>query len=283
LPSEYSEIAERGFIPTISSYEEAHRFSRVAPAGAPIHFKVNTGMGRLGVWYEEAEKVLKQICKLPLSIQSISTHLPSADTDPSYTRTQIALFKKIVTRLLLLVPNAEVHFLNSAGFLRFSKETYDSIRLGLMLYGVSPLSRLQKLLRPAMTWKAKVCLVHKLPKGSTISYGRTYCAPRNLTIAILPVGYGDGYPRQVSGKRAFVLIKGKQAPLLGRVTMDQIVVDVTDIANVRIGTEAVLIGKQKNQEITATSLAAKADTISWHLFTGITERVHRCYQGSLST
>ncbi|MFZ4115793.1 MAG: alanine racemase [Chthoniobacterales bacterium] len=279
LPSEYPEIAKRGFIPTISSYEEARCFSKVAPVGAPIHFKVNTGMGRLGVWHEEAEKILKQICKLPLSIQSISTHLPSADTDPRYTRMQIALFQKIVMRLHLLAPTAEVHFLNSAGFLRFPQETYDSVRLGLMLYGVSPLPRLQKLLRPAMTWKAIVCLVHKLPKGSTISYGRTYVAPRDLTVAILPVGYGDGYPRQVSGKGAFVLIKGKRAPILGRVTMDQMVVDVTTIPNVRIGTEAVLIGKQKKQEITATSLAAKANTISWHLFTGITGRVHRCYQG----
>jgi alanine racemase len=279
LPSEYFAIAEHGFIPTISSYEEAHLFAKVAQAGALIHFKINTGMGRLGAFYASAEKTLKKICRLPLTIQSISTHLPSADTDPRYTRQQIRLFRKIVIPLLALAPHAEVHFLNSAGFLRFPKEAYETIRLGLLLYGISPVPRLQKLLRPAMTWKATICLVHKLPKGSTVSYGRTYCAPRDITVAILPVGYGDGYPWQVSENGAFVLIKGKRAPILGRVTMDQIVVDVTSITNVKVGDEAVLIGKQGKYEIKANELAAKANTITWHLFTGINDRVHRCYYG----
>ena len=279
LPSEYPAIAEHGFIPTISSYEEARRFAKVAPAGALIHFKINTGMGRLGAFYETAEKTLKKICRLSLTIQSISTHLPSADTDPHYTRQQIRLFRKTVTPLLVLAPHAEIHFLNSAGLLRFPQEAHETVRLGLLLYGISPMPHLQKLLRPAMTWKATICLVHKLPKGSTVSYGRTYCAPRDIRVAILPLGYGDGYPRQVSGNGAFVLIKGKRAPVLGRVTMDQIVVDVTSITNVKVGDEAVLIGKQGKHEIRATELAAKANTISWHLFTGISNRVHRCYRG----
>lgn len=278
LPSEYREIGQHGFIPTISSYEEASYFAKVAPSHAPIHFKVNTGMGRLGAWHADAEKILKRICRLPLSIQSISTHLPSADTEPHYTRLQVASFKKMLKALRLLAPAAAVHFLNSAGLLRLPKEAHDSVRIGLILYGVSPLPRLQKLLRPAMTWKAAVCWITKLPKGSTVSYGRTYCASRDLTVAILPVGYGDGYPRHVSGNNATVLIKGKHAPILGRVTMDQIVVDITNIARVKIGEEAVLVGKQGKQEITATALASKADTISWHLFTGITDRVHRLYK-----
>ncbi|MDH4469669.1 MAG: alanine racemase [Verrucomicrobiae bacterium] len=279
LPSEYSAIAEHGFIPTISSYEEARRFAKVAPVGALIHFKINTGMGRLGAFYETAEKTLKKICRLPLTIQSISTHLPSADSDLGYTRQQIRLFRKTMIPLLALAPHAEIHFLNSAGLLRFPQEAHETVRLGLLLYGVAPLPRFQKLLRPAMTWKATICFIHKLPKGSSVSYGRTYCAPRDIRVAILPVGYGDGYPRQVSGNGAFVLIQGKRAPILGRVTMDQIVVDVTSIANVKVGDEAVLIGKQGKHEITATELAAKANTISWHLFTGITNRVHRCYHG----
>lgn len=130
-----------------------------------------------------------------------------------------------------------------------------------------------------MTWKATVCLVHNLPKGSTVSYGRTYCAPRNIRVAILPVGYGDGYPRQVSGKGASVLIQGKLAPIIGCVTMDQMMIDVTHLANIKVGDQAVLMGTQGNKQITAQEIATKADTISWHLLTGITQRVRRSYYG----
>lgn len=278
LPSEYMAVAEHGFIPTISSYEEAHLFSKVAPHNAPIDFKINTGMGRLGVFYTEAEETLARITALPLSIQSISTHLPSADSDASYTRRQLSLFKKLLPPLRTLAPEASVHVLNSAGVLRFAEHAYDDVRIGLMIYGVAPIASFQKLLQPAMIWKTVISLITKIPKESHISYGGTYQAPRNLTVAVLPVGYGDGYPRQVSGKEAYVLIEGKRAPVLGRVTMDQIMVDVSRIKNVRIGTEVVLLGKQGTQEITATELASKAETIAWHLFTGITERVHRVYK-----
>ncbi len=277
LPSEYAAIAEHGFIPTISSYEEARLFSKVAPCNAPIDFKINTGMGRLGAFYTEAEKTLAQITALPLSIQSISTHLPSADSDVSYTRRQLALFKKLLPPLRAWAPKASVHVLNSAGLLRFSEHAYDDVRIGLMIYGVAPIASFQKLLRPAMTWKTVISFITKIPKGSHISYGGTYQAPHDLTVAILPVGYGDGYPRQVSGKGAYVLLQGKRAPILGRVTMDQLIVDISRIKYVRIGTEVVLLGKQGTQQITATEFATKAETIAWHLFTGITERVHRTY------
>jgi len=279
LPNEYSQIAEHGFIPTISSFSEALDFSKVVPPGAAIHFKVNTGMGRLGVLSDLAEETLERITSLPLVIESISTHLPSADTDRCYTRKQLALFKKTLKTLRPLAPRAKIHCLNSAGLLHFPEEAYDTIRLGILLYGVSPLAQLQKILRPAMTWKATVCLVHNLPKGSTVSYGRTYCAPRNIRVAILPVGYGDGYPRQVSGKGASVLIQGKLAPIIGCITMDQMMIDVTHLANIKVGDQAVLMGTQGTKQITAQEIATKADTISWHLLTGITQRVRRSYYG----
>lgn len=276
LPSEYAALAKHGFIPTISSFEEAALFAKKSfPKKSAINFKINTGMGRLGVFYTDAEKTLARIQKLPLTIAQLSTHLPSADSDVVSTRRQLELFKKIVLPLQRLAPRASIHVLNSAGLLRYSEYLYDHARLGLMLYGISPIPSFQKLLQPVMTWKTVVALITTIPKGSGVSYGSTYHAPRNLKVAVLPVGYGDGYPRQLSEKGAFVLICGKKAPVLGRVTMDMIMVDVSHLKNIRIGTEVVLLGKQKNQEITALSLAAKADTISWHLLTGITERVHR--------
>ena len=279
LLSEYAEIAHHGFIPTISSYEEALHFSKTASKrkNLLIHFKVDTGMGRLGAWYPDAEKILTKIKKLPLTIQSISTHLPSADSEKDFTQKQLSTFKKLLPSLRILAPSASVHVLNSAGLLRFSSHHHELVRVGLMLYGISPTRSLQKLLQPVMTWKARVSLVSKIKKGCTISYGRTYKAPHDLTVAVLPVGYADGYPRQLSGHGAEVLINGKRCPVLGIVTMDQIMVDVSRAGRVRAGSEAVLLGKQKKAEITATNLAEKAGTISWHLFTGITERVHYVY------
>jgi len=280
LPWEYPIIAKKKFIPTISSFEEAKAFAAEAPARAPIHVMIDTGMGRLGIAATKAERVVRQIAKLPLTIQSFSTHLPSADDDMRGTRAQLEAFEKIIARLQRIVPHAEVHALNSAGVLRFPKNAHELVRVGLMLYGVSPIPAFQKLLRPVMTWKAHVTLVHKLAKGSTISYGKTFTAPRDLVIAVLSVGYADGYPWQLSNKKVYVLIDGRRCPLLGRVTMDQIVVDVSRAGKISVGSEVVLLGKQKNQEITASWLAAKAGTIPWHLLTGIGERVKRCFTES---
>lgn len=278
LPAEYPAIAKHGFIPTISSYEEALLFSKVAPADASIHFKINTGMGRLGVWHANAKKTLLSISKLPLSIQSISTHLPSADSEAKFTRAQIAFFKNLLPDLKKHVPNAFIHLLNSAGLLRFPEEAHDAVRIGLLLYGSSPIASEQKLLRPVMTWKAHISLISHLPKGSSVSYGRTYRASTAITSAILPVGYADGYPRHLSGKKAYVLIKGKRAPILGRVTMDQIMVDISKIRNVRIGDEVVLLGQQGRETILASDLAKKAETIAWDIFTGVSSRVSYFYK-----
>ncbi|MBX9577197.1 MAG: alanine racemase [Chthoniobacterales bacterium] len=277
LPCEYPIIAKKKMIPTISSFEEARAFATVAPAGAPIHVMIDTGMGRLGVAAAQAVQVVHKIAKLPLTIQSFSTHLPSADDDVRGTRMQLAAFKKIVSQLQAIVPDAKVHALNSAGVLHFSKEAHCTVRVGLMLYGVSPVPTFQKLLRPVMTWKARVTLIQKLSKGATISYGKTFIAPHDLAVAILPVGYADGYPRQLSNQGACVLINGRRCPVLGRVTMDQIVVDISRAGKVSVGDEVVLLGKQKDQKIGASWLASKAGTIPWHLFAGIGERVHRCY------
>ena len=284
LPAEYGEIARHGFIPTISSLREARLFAKKAPRRAPIHFKVDTGMGRLGALIGEAEETLQAISRLSLTIHSISTHLASADSDRAATLKQLKEFERLLPLLLAHAPKAKVHVLNSAATMLYPERSGDLVRAGLALYGISPIPRFQKLLRPVLAWKASVTFIHDLPKGHRISYGGTYTAPRNLTVAVLPAGYADGYPRQLSGKGASVLIRGKRCPVLGRVTMDQIMVDVSAVKGIKVGDEAVLVGKQGQKgkgkaEITATEVAQKADTIPWHLFCGITARVAYQYKG----
>jgi alanine racemase len=278
LPSEYREIGRSRFIPTISSLNEARLFAKAAPKGAPIHFKIDTGMGRLGALPEEAVGILAAITKLPLTIQSISTHLSSADSDSKCTLKQLKRFDQLLHRLRSLAPEARIHALNSAGTMLHTSKKEDLVRVGLALYGVSPLATFQKLLRPVLSWNASVTYLHNLPKGHRISYGGTFIAPRTMKVAVLPAGYADGYPRHLSGKGAEVLIRGKRCPLLGRVTMDQIMVDVSKIKGVKVGDEAVLVGKQGREELTATEVAQKADTIPWHLFCGITARVAYKYR-----
>jgi alanine racemase len=281
LPSEYAEIARHGFIPTISSLEEARLFGKAVPRGsqASIHFKVDTGMGRLGAHPEEAFSILREIRKLPLTLHSISTHLSSADSDRKMTKKQLGEFENLISYLRDFDPKVPIHVLNSAGTMLFPAHARDLVRVGLALYGISPVPRFQKLLRPALSWKASVTFLNDLPKGHGISYGSTYRTPRKMKVAVLPVGYADGYPRQLSGKGTTVLLDGKSCPVLGRVTMDQIMVDVSAVKGIRVGDEAVLVGKQGKQEITATEVARKADTIPWHLFCGITGRVAYLYKG----
>jgi alanine racemase len=279
LPSEYVQIGRHGFIPTISALHEARLYSKSAPKGSPIHFKIDTGMGRLGCSPIEAASILAQMKRLPVTLHSISTHLPSADSDYSFTVAQLERFEHLIKSLRKTAPGIPIHVLNSAATMLFPRSTQDIVRVGLALYGISPLQRFQKNLQPALTWKAAVTFIHAIPKGQGISYGGTYKAPRNLRVAVLPVGYADGYPRQLSGKGAVVLIRGKKCPVLGRVTMDQIMVDVSSVKGIKVGDEAVLVGKQEKTEITATEVAAKADTIPWHLFCGITARVAYTYKG----
>lgn len=279
LPSEYREIGRRGFIPTLSSAEEAALFARSAPKGSRVHFKVDTGMGRLGALPRKALPTLRAILKAGLAVHSISTHLSSADSDGKTTRRQLETFAKLLPDLQVLVPDAAIHALNSAGTMLHSSEPGDLVRVGLALYGVSPLPDYRKLLRPALSWKARVTFLHSIPQGHRISYDGTFTASRSMKVAVLPAGYADGYPRQVSGNSAYVLIKGKRCPVLGRVTMDQIMVDVSKVPGVKVGDKAVLVGKQGRDEITATEVAAKAGTIPWHLFCGITARVAYRYKG----
>lgn len=277
LPAERPLAA--GFIVTVSSVEEAAAFASFGPVR--VNFKIDTGMGRIGASRESAIDHLRAIMRLPgLQIYSISTHLPSPDEDPEFTRGQLASFAGMARQCREIAPDARIHSLNSAGLLAFPEHAADIVRAGLVLYGASPLPEFQHRFLPVLTWKARVTLVRCLPAGAGISYGRTFLTTRPTRIAMLAVGYADGFPRHASGKETPVLIGGARHPVVGRVTMDQIVVDITDGGEtIAPGDEAVIIGRQGEDEISAAELASRAGTIPWEIFTGITGRVARIYAG----
>jgi alanine racemase len=277
LPDERPTIAERRFIPTISALEEAQEFSRLGSIA--INFKIDTGMGRMGVIENEALGTFKTIAGLPnITIHSVSTHMPVSDQDAEYTRDQLARFSKIVRQLRVeLKGDYKAHVLQSAGTLAFNQEPFEIVRAGIILYGISPLAEFQKLLRPVMTWKTRIGLIRDMPKGSSISYGRTYITPRPMRVATLTAGYADGYPRHLSNRDAAVLLRGQRCPLLGRVTMDLMLIDVSNVDNVQVGEEIVLMGREANAEIACAELAEKADTITWEIVTRIGARVRRVF------
>jgi len=276
-PEERSVIAEHGFVPTISSLEEAEAFNRFGPV--VINFKIDTGMGRMGVVEDQALEVFKKVAALPnINIHSISTHMPVSNEDEEYTRDQLVRFQNILEQIRAEFPGTyKAHVLQSAGTLAHNAQTFDIVRAGIVLYGISPLPEFQNLLKPAMTWKTRIALVRDIPKGSSVSYGRTFITPREMRVATLSAGYADGFPWQLSNRGAAMLVRGKRCPLLGRVTMDLMVIDVTNIDGVQVGDEVVLMGCDGNEEISCAELAEKAGTIPWEIVTRIGARVRRVY------
>ncbi|MEI6352238.1 MAG: alanine racemase [Verrucomicrobiota bacterium] len=286
LPEERETMVRSGFIPVISTVEEARAYAAYVGADAPplaVHLAVDTGMGRIGVWQDEAVTVGMAISQIPgIRLSGVATHLPVADEDLEWTQGQLRQWESVVRGLRergLDLP--VVHSLNSAGIIQFgpgaAASKGDLVRAGLMLYGSSPLPEFQAKLRPVLSWKSRITLLRDVPEGRSVSYGRTYVTPRPMRIATVAVGYGDGYPRHLSNAGAEVLVGGQRCAILGRVTMDQILVDVSAVTAVAEGAEVVLLGIQGSEEISAAELANKAGTIPWEIFTGIGTRVVRRY------
>jgi alanine racemase len=205
--------------------------------------------------------------------------MPVSDVDAEYTKDQLVRFRKLVEQLRVAVPgNAfKAHVLQSAGTLGFNETVDEIVRAGVVLYGISPLPEFQKILKPAMTWKTRIGLIRDVPKGASISYGRTFITPKPMRVATLTAGYADGYPRHLSNVGAEMLVRGKRCPLLGRVTMDLMVIDVSNLSDVDLGDEVVLMGKQGDAEIQCVELSDKAGTITWEITTRIGQRVKRVF------
>jgi alanine racemase len=278
LPAERAPIAEGGFIPSISTLEEARDFDRAGKnAPVAINLVIDTGMGRMGVVQAQASELFRQIIALAnVKMHSVSTHLPVSDEDEAFTRNELAEFSTLVEKLRAEFPvKFQVHALPSAGVLAYSNPPFDVVRTGLILYGISPLAEFQKLLRPVMTWKTHIALIRDMPAGHGISYGRTFITPREMRVATLSAGYADGYPRHLSNRDAVVLVRGKRCSLLGRVTMDLMMIDVSHIEDAAVGNEVVLMGRQGDEEISVSELAERAGTITWEITTRIGARVRR--------
>ena len=263
---------------SVSSIAEVEHYQDAAKrfeTRCNLHAVADTGMGRMGIapdqWPELIAAILaSENCEL----EGVCTHFPNADEDPDFTRQQIQTFHHLTASHS---SKHEIHLANSAGIIDFSRDIENAtlVRAGLSLYGVSPQCENSIDLQPVLTWKSRVTLVRDIAAGTSISYGSTYRAPKQMTVATIAVGYGDGYPRQLSGSGIEVLIGGRRCPLLGRVTMDQIVVDVSHLPEVRHGAEVVLMGAQGEEFLSAFELASKAGTIPWEIFTGLTNRVER--------
>jgi len=289
LPDEVETAAQDEVMPAISTLDEARRFSVVAQRlrrPVRIHLKVDTGMGRLGAPPEQARALADEASRLPgIEVCGLYTHYSSVEDDREFSRAQRKRFGQLLQSFLKAGMKLEfVHANNSGALLLERQSTYNTVRPGLLVYGIAPpgqrpvASSLNRHLRPALSWKCRVSLVKEIPKGTPLSYGRAFIAKRSMHVATLTAGYGDGYLRSGSN-RAQVLVHGARCPVLGRITMDQMMVDVSALPDAEAGDEVVLIGRQGQQTITANELAEWCGTVPWEVLTNITYRVPRLYRG----
>ena len=274
-----------GIRPTIFSLEEAQALSSHAQQQgviASLHLAVDTGMSRIGFQAtEEAADICGQIAKLPsIEVEGLFSHFATADSeDLTRSRAQAALFDRFAEMLRHRGVCVKIHHLdNSAGIMNFDGH-YQMVRSGIITYGMYPSSEVSPellALTPALSWHSRVSHVKTLPAGRQISYGGTYVTIKDTRVATVPVGYADGYRRALSSK-FYVLIHGKKAPILGRVCMDQMMVDVTDIPETAVNDSVTLIGTDGCETITMEQIAAAADSFNYEFTCGISRRVCRCY------
>ena len=283
LEPQVKQIIDHQLMPTVGTLDFAkalNQYAKRKKKRIDIHVKVDTGMGRLGVWHEEAFEFIKKVSAYGhLRIMGIFTHFPAADTDRSFTKEQLKLLYGLVTRLDrigLIIPF--VHATNSMGLAGYQTHVVNLARPGLMLYGLYPHKSLQKKiqLKPVLNIQSRVIFLKKIKKGQSISYGRTFFTKKDIRVAIIPIGYNDGYFRALSN-RASVLIGGHRCPVIGCVTMDQVIVDVSCVKMIRLGDPVTVLGPQKKENISADELAKYAGTINYEIVCSLGNRLPRIY------
>ncbi len=285
FPNEEDAVVRYHLTPVVFETDPLLRLSKVASKRGrtvKVHLKVDTGLGRLGVPFDQFPIFLKAVKRIPkIEIEGILSHFSMTDCEEDYSAFQWEKFQQA-----LAIAQQEgvkcryVHMSNSANLTLFPQYSGSMVRPGIMLYGAYPSAQIGKLvnLKPVLTWKTRIHFIKKVPAGARISYGGTYVTQRESLIATLPVGYADGYNTRLSN-RGEVIIRGKRAPVVGRVCMDLIMVDVTDIPGVSKGDEVILIGQQAKEKVTVDEMARKIDSIPYEILCLIGKRVPRVYKG----
>ena len=275
----HRDIIAAGLTPVLYEIDEASAFEAVAD-GRPIdvHLKVDTGMGRLGVPLSELTDFLKDLRRFPsIRVAGLMTHLSTADCDPEYVAEQLQGFKRAegLVRRFGHEPSV-LHAANSAALFRHPETHFDWVRPGISLYGYPGSDSIDAPLRPAMRWRTEVLRIRRLQPGESAGYGRSFRAPRETLLGTIPLGYGDGLLRSASN-RGHVLIRGVRCPIVGNIAMDLTTVDVSQVAGVARGDEALLLGEQEGAVLDAGDLAAAAGTIPYEVLTNVSRRVPRVY------
>lgn len=281
LEAELEEIIKYDLTPRISVLEIAQKLNQIAKQAnkiVKIHIEIDTGMGRTGIKPSDAEEFAKQIKQLKnLEIEGIFTHFASADTNPEYTDLQIMAFNNTVEKLERLgIKFRYIHSSASSGILNYLEKTKGNlIRPGIILYGYMPNENMQNKIdvKPTAVLKSKVVFIKDVEKGTSISYGGKYITPKDSKIATIPLGYADGIRRSLSNKGR-VYIKGKYAPIVGVVCMDNFMVDVTNIPDIKVGEEVII---WDNKNIMLEEIANICDTINYEILCTIGKRVQRKY------
>jgi len=284
LPDGIGEALEHAVSLTVCDTDLADDVSEAARRlgrAASVHVKIDTGMGRIGVRHDEALELIRHVSALEaVSLDGIWTHFPAADeTDVSFAHEQLALFGAVVEAMEADgIPVPLRHAANSGAIAQIPEAHLDMVRPGLALYGYHPTAdRVLPLdLRPGMTLKTRISFVKKLPTGASVSYGRTFVTRRPTRAATLPVGYADGFNRLRSNEGE-VLVRGRRAPIIGRICMDQCVVDVTDVPEAQLGDEVVLYGTQGAETISVESVAKALGTIPNEVVCAVGARVPRVH------
>ena len=294
-PDEAEKLYTLDLTASVYNFEMAEQLSRYAckkKLKIKTHIKIDTGMGRVGMlcgqekgfplFNKNAVFEIKKILKLKgLDIKGIYTHFAAADSiDKSYYQYQINVFTCFLNTLKKEKIEFEIcHTANSAAIINFPESHFDMVRAGISMYGLYTSSDMDKSkvnLKPAMELKSIITSTKKVPKGFKISYNMTYETNKKTIIASVPIGYGDGFSRALSSK-GFMLVKGIKVPILGRICMDQTIIDVGNIPDIKTGDEVVIMGKQKNKTITADDIALMANTINYDIISSITSRVAKFY------
>ncbi len=283
LPGEEHFIPNSDFIPTISSLDEMERLDTVCKlknSTVQVHLKVDTGMGRLGIWHREVKKCIDYIeSSGRINLSGIYTHFSSASSDSRYTNLQRERFFNSV-KSIKNISKLKIHADSSSSLFDSNKlGICNAVRVGLLQYGICPtisdfVSSVP--ISSTLAFYTKVGLVKKLPKGTPISYGKTYSLMQDSKVAILTAGYADGIPLNYSSNGS-VIIHDTICPILGRITMDQVIVDVSKLRGVLAGDVATLIGKSINSEIKLEEFCANSGSIPWEILCSITKRVQRIY------